>query len=479
MRGTQVRQAANFLEIEPLMKFMKNILAIELLVLICSCVWVCTANTCSAGDTVSLNGTDSDWPQWLGPRRDGVWRETGILEKFPVNGPAVRWRREISAGYSGPAVANGKVYVTDRVLAKGTTNPADPFKRGEIPGTERVLCLNEADGSVLWKHEYDCGYTVSYPSGPRATPIIHDKKLYTLGTEGNLFCLDAENGNVIWKHELKIDYGVESPLWGFSANPLLDGNKLICMVGGKDHTVVAFDKDTGKEIWKALSSQQVGYCPPMIYEAGGKRQLIICHAESINSLDPETGSVYWSQPFAAKMGLAIPTPRLMGDMLFFTNFYDGSMMLHLDPDKPAASVLWKGATHNENKTDMLHSIISTPFLEDGHIYGVCSYGQLRCLDASNGSRLWETYEATGGKNMRWANAFIIKNGDRFFLANEQGDLIIAKLSPKGYEEISRAHLLEPTSSAMGRNVVWSHPAFANHCVYARNDKEIICVSLAK
>jgi hypothetical protein len=123
--------------------------------------------------------------------------------------------------------------------------------------------------------------------------------------------------------------------------------------------------------------------------------------------------------------------------------------------------------------------MSTPFLEDGYIYGVCSYGQLRCLKAETGERIWETFKATTtGDEVRWANVFFVKNGPRFFLFNEKGDLIIAKLNPKGYEEISRTHLLEPANRLPGRDVVWSHPAFANRCIYARNDKEIVCASLA-
>jgi outer membrane protein assembly factor BamB len=130
-----------------------------------------------------------DWPQWLGPNRDGVWRESGIVERFPTNGLSYRWRVPIGAGYSGPAVANGRVYLTDR--------KADAKKsgaRGSIPGTERVLCLNEPDGKVLWEHVYDCAYNVSYPAGPRATPLVHEGKLYTLGTEGDLHCFDAGSG---------------------------------------------------------------------------------------------------------------------------------------------------------------------------------------------------------------------------------------------------------------------------------------------
>jgi outer membrane protein assembly factor BamB len=154
-------------------------------------------------------------------------------------------------------------------------------------------------------------------------------------------------------------------------------------------------------------------------------------------------------------------------------------MLRLDPAKPEATPAWRTLKESEKDTTYLNAVMCTPFLEDGCIYGVCSYGQLRCLQADTGKRVWETFQATtAGEAVRWANAFIVKNGDRFFLFNEKGDLIIAKLSPRGYEEVSRAHLLAPTGGAAGRAVLWSHPAFANRHVYARNDKEIICVDLA-
>ena len=421
-----------------------------------------------------------DWPQWLGPQRDAVWRETGIVEKFPAGGPAVRWRTPIGGGYTGPAVANGRVFVMDRQLAEGASNPQNAFNRGEIPGSERVLCLNEADGRIVWKHEYNCPYTVSYAGGPRTTPLVSGGKVYTLGTEGNLLCLDAANGKVLWSHEFKPEFHLKTPTWGFAGHVLLDGKKLICLAGGEGSVAVAFDKDTGKELWRALSAQEPGYAPPVICEAGGKRQLIVWHPEALNSLDPETGAVFWSERFNARMALSLAMPRKMGDLLFVTAFYNGSLMMRLDSAKPAATKLWGSTKTSEKDTDGLHSLMSTPFLEEGYIYGVCSYGQLRCLKAESGERVWETFAATtDGNPVRWANAFLIKNGDRFFLANEKGDLIIAKLTPKGYEEISRTRLVEPTNNDPHRAVVWSHPAFANRCVYMRNDREIVCMSLAK
>jgi len=272
-------------------------------------------------------------------------------------------------------------------------------------------------------------------------------------------------------------------MWGFAGNPLLDGNRLICLAGGSNTTVVALDKDTGKELWRALSAREPGYCSPVIFDAGGVRQLIVWDPESVNSLDPETGNVYWSSNSSAPInaGMTIPTPRRMGDLLYLTCFYNGSWMLKLDGDKPGASTVWTSQRISEMNTDALHSTLSTPFLEDGYIYGVCSYGQLRCLNAATGERVWETLSATttDGKPTRWGNAFIVKNGNRFFLFNEKGDLIIAHLTPKGYEEISRAHIIDPVNRDPGRYVVWSHPAFANRRVYARNDKEIVCVDLAR
>ena len=428
---------------------------------------------------LQANVLADDWPQWLGSERDAVWREKGIVEKLPADELKIRWRVPIGGGYAGPAVAKGRVYVMDRQLAEGASNPGNAFSRGEIPGRERVLCLNETDGKVLWEHAYDCVYTVSYASGPRATPVVHEGKVYTLGSEGNLHCLDAEKGTVLWARDFKKDFGVKTPMWGFAGHPLVDGNKVFCLVGGDGSTAVAFDKDTGEELWRALSAQEPGYAPPMIYEFAGKRQLIIWHPEAVNGLDPETGKVFWTHRHAppVRAGMTIPTPRKIGDLLFLTSFYNGSVLLRMNSGEP--SVVWQSKKVSEKDTDGLHSVMATPLIENGHIYSPCSYGQFRCLKLETGERLWETFAPTSGKSERWGHAFVVKNGDRAFLFSEQGDLIIAKLTPEKYEEISRARLLQPDNRDPRRLVVWSHPAFANRSVYARNDHELVCASLAQ
>ena len=428
-----------------------------------------------------------DWPQWMGPNRDGAWAETGILEQFPKDGPKQLWRVPISAGYAGPAVADGKVYVFDRVLAKDAKNPDDPFNaKDKVASTERVLCLDAKTGKEKWKHEYDCPYQISYPSGPRCTPTVHGGKVYALGAMGDLFCLDANTGKVVWSKNFPKDYGAKPPLWGFSGHPLVYKNLLICLVGGEGSVAVAFDKDTGKEAWKALTAKEPGYGPPTLIEAGGRTQVLIWHAESINGLNPESGEKYWSVPLAPSYGMSIMAPRKAGDLLF-AGGNGTSAVLKLDKDKPGATLVWKGAmTDKGEKAKGLYPINMTPFVEGGTIYGADQPGMFRAVELETGKRLWYSHVPTIGKEededfkmSGSGTAFVVKNGDRYFLFSETGDLIIAKLSPKGYEEVSRAKLVDPTGAAFGRKVVWTHPAFANKCVFVRNDKEIACYSLAK
>ena len=422
-------------------------------------------------------GLADDWPQWLGPKRDSVWRAKGIVKKFPKKGLPVRWRAKVGGGYTGPAVADGRVFVIDYVRAAGKA-PGSPVVRSQLEGTERVLCLNAEDGSLVWKHEYACPYRIAYPGGPRTTPTVDGNKVYTLGAEGHLFCFDVVDGKVLWSKQLQQEYHTKSPLWGFCGHPLVDGRKLICLVGGAGSVAVAFDKISGEELWRSLSAKDPGYCPPTLITVGGKRQLVIWHAEAINGLNPETGEAYWSVPLKPDYGMSITTPRQYGNFLFASGHVKVGALLKLDAkrdSKPAAKIVWRG----KSKT-AVYCCNSVPFIADGIIYGVCaSGGQLRAVELKTGKRLWETFApTTGRRRASHATAFLVRHEDRFFLFNEKGDLILARLNRKGYEEISRFHVLEPTNAGGGRDVVWSHPAFANQSVYARNDKELVCVSLA-
>ncbi len=416
-----------------------------------------------------------DWPQWLGPKRDSVWREQGIVDRFPQQGLRVLWRVPVGYGYAGPAVADGRVFLMDYQLRSGevTNNAGRPDR---LEGAERVLCLDAADGKLLWKHEYDRPYAISFGGGPRCTPTVDGQLVYALGAEGNLSCLESPTGNVVWSKDFVKDYGAKSPFWGVAAHPLIDGDLLFCVVGGPGSVAVAFDKRTGREVWRSLSAGEQGYCPPTMIEYGGRKQLVIWHAESVNGLDPASGQVYWSVPLKPNSGMAITAPRQLGSYLLASGYGDVAVLLKLDDAKPAVEVVWRGKARNA-----VYCCNSTPFLEDGTIYGCdISTGALMGVRMSDGERLWQTVEPTlgGGRRGRYGTAFIVKHEDRFFLFSETGDLILAKLSPQGYTELSRFHVLEPTSPTFGRTLVWSHPAFADKSVFARNDQELVRVSLA-
>ena len=229
-----------------------------------------------------------DWPQWRGAGRLGVWHETGIVDALP-DALTVTWRVPIGSGFSGPAVADGRVFITDWA--------ADPESR-TMDGTERVLVLDEQTGEVLWTHEWPTSYRMlmaSYAVGPRATPTVDGDRVYVVGATGVLSCLDVETGELLWRKRYIEDYDTSVPTWGIASAPLVDGDRLITVVGGEpDALVMAFDKRTGDEIWRALPvTSEMGYAQPVIYEAGGARQLIIWHPTALTSLDPVTGRVYW------------------------------------------------------------------------------------------------------------------------------------------------------------------------------------------
>lgn len=419
----------------------------------------------------------ADWPQWMGPNRDDVWAETGILEQFPADGPKVLWRKPVHGGFAGPAVADGKVYVADYLKSAGDAKPA-PTKRNELQGKERILCLDARTGDELWKHEYDCAYTISYPAGPRCTPTINDGRVFALGAMGDLNCLDAQTGSVIWSKNLPKTYGAPVSLWGYAGHPLVYNDLLICSAGGKGSAVVAFDKQTGHEKWKALSANEIGYSPPTLIQAGGVTQLLIFNGEGLNSLNPETGTSYWSEPLRTAFSMAIMAPRTDGEFLFAGGHNGVSLGLKLDASKPAVSRAWQGS-----RNIGLAPVSGTPFVENGIAYGIDGNGLFRAIRIATGERLWATAKPVNGEDndRRGPNegaTFVTKNGNRFFLFGENGDLVIARLSPDKYDERSRANLLAPVGVGLGRNVVWSHPAYANRCVFARNDQEIVCASLA-
>ena len=424
----------------------------------------------------------ADWPEWRGAGRLGVWSETGIVERFPEAGLTATWRMPVHGGYAGPAVADGRVFVTD-------ARRPDPRSTAAV---ERILALDEATGAVLWTHEWETNYAglqLAYAIGPRATPTVDGGRVYALGAMGDLWALDVTDGRVLWRRDYVRDFDAAVPSWGVSGAPLVDGGRLICLVGGEpDAKVVAFDKRTGEVLWQALSSDwEPGYSAPFLIDAAGVPQLIVWHPRAVSSLDPATGAVRWEVPHVVDMGMSVSTPVRAGPYLFVTSQWGGARMLRLAESRPDAALVWQGVGESDplhgRDFDTLDSVISTPVIRGGHVYGVDGEGILRCLELRTGRRVWET-DALIRDPARWATAFFVRHGDRYFINTDGGDLVIARLSPEGYDEIDRARLIAPTSPyvrrrAQGPYVNWSHPAYANRHVIARNDEEIARFSLAR
>lgn len=435
-----------------------------------------------------------DWPHWMGPSRDGIWREPNIIREFPEDGLGSVFRRKLGAGYGGPAVANGRLFVMDRTKDEGVGQSAENNIRDKraIAGGEQILCLDSKTGESLWRYSYDCPYRIAYPTSPRWTPTVDDELVFTLGAMGDLTCLNVATGSVVWQNKLTESYDTQPPLWGYASHPVVDGNHLLVPVGGNESAVVCFEKNTGRQVWASLTTKDIGYAPLVIAEpasSDGQRQLIFWHAAGVSSLDPATGLEFWSSKFpeqASPSVVTISTPVFNGNRLLITDFYAGALVLDVKSDPPSFTEVWRGNGQEDTKAEpangMMNCMMSTAVVRNGVAWGVAhsrrGRGVMRCIDLKDGKQRWENETWADGKSsLMFANGFLIENGELTFVFNDLGDLIIARINKDGYEEIDRAHILDPTSVARGRAVVWSAPAFANGCMFVRNDKEIVCVDL--
>lgn len=423
--------------------------------------------------SIDLNSAvGQDWPQWRGSQRDGVLVPA---IKQVVDQPKLNWTSDIAAGYSGPTVANGRVYLMDRIDAPKQI--------------ERVHCLDEKSGKPIWTHEYEAVYKgIGYTAGPRASVTVFEGQAYSIGSMGHAFCFDAATGEVVWQKDFNAEYSIltnkRMPIWGIAGSPLVTGGNVVFHVGGSDGAcVVALDRKTGKETWRALKDR-AQYSAPVLMDQNGRQSIVCWTGDSVAALKPDDGTVLWRYEFKPRnMPIGVATPVIQDDKIFVTSFYDGSLMLKVSDDGNAVKKVWAAVGTNERATQSLHSIISTPIWIGDYIYGVDSYGQLRCLEAGTGERVWENLDAV--PRARWSTIHFVKNGDDpeadVWMFNERGELMLGKLTPEGFEEISRNKIIEPTTNQLRQRggVCWSHPAFANGNIIIRNDKQIKSWSLAK
>lgn len=411
-----------------------------------------------AGELAEPGLMAADWPQFRGPARDGTWTEIdGILDKFPKTGLKFEWKRPVGGGFASPVVADGRVFVIDVDLVK-------PAPR------ERLHCFAEKSGKVLWVYAYkekyaEWTFVPERGSGPTATPIVDGERVYALGAYGFLHCFDVKTGAVLWEKNIGKEYEVVEG--SCRPSPLIEKDLLIVFTGAKPKaSVMALDKRTGREVWKALDDT-VSNSSPIVIAAAGHRQLIVWSAQALTSLDPFSGEVYWREPMSTSGNDSAATPLFVRGRLLVSG-----LMMDVINDPPTVNFLWPT---NRAPSKRLLSNTSTPVRLGDYIYSARGMGELVCLDADFGRELWSTNTITAPKN--GASINITPNGSTCFLFTDEGNLIHAELSPNGYREISRAHLIDPTWPFNEHKFVYAPPAFANGRVFARNEGEVVCASL--
>jgi outer membrane protein assembly factor BamB len=389
-----------------------------------------------------------DWPQFLGPHRDGVSAEKNLVDRFPKGGPKVVWQRDVGEGYSGAVVAGERLVLFHRV--------ADD---------EVVECLNASTAKPLWKFashtHFEDGQT--RVNGPRATPVIVGNKVVTLGAEGALHCLSLDKGEKIWSRSLTKDYGASLGYFGIGTSPIVEQNKVLVNVGGKQAGIVAFDLDTGKEIWKA-TSDPASYASPTVCTVDGARRAVFFTRTGVVVVDPANGAVKYQQRWRARNDASVngASPLVIGDLAFFSASYDtGALLIKLRKD--GADKIWEDES-------VLSNHFNTCVHHDGHLYGFDgrvdsrTAPTFRCVELKTRKVKWEKTDFGNG-------SMILADG-QLILLTEKGDLVLAQASPTAFQENARFRLLD-------NGPCRAQIALANGRLYARDQKKLVCADLQK
>lgn len=386
----------------------------------------------------------SDWPCYRGAAQDGVIREQGLLLSWPAEGLSKLWSVPVDGKgtHAGPAIANGKVFISGRA------------------GTKDVIrCLDALSGASLWKYEYEAPGNVSYGPGPRATPVISGDLVFTLGAFGHLLCLKADNGEKVWERNFVTDFKGVVPNFGIAAAPLVDGERLFCETGGPDAGIVALEKATGKELWRS-GKDAASYAAPQIVTLAGVRQVLCFPATGLVSLAPEDGTELWR--FRYNDGKNIAAPVIKDDCIYLSDNNNGFSALKIisESGKWRVEKLWS------NTNDKAHT--SSPVIVGDSI---CFYqwleheGQIKSLSIKDGHRQWSlSYK---GDDM---NGNLLAADDRHLIAGlSSGEVLLLEVSAEAGKESARFKATDPGSFAP--------LAVAGGRLYVRDLKALHCFNL--
>ena len=390
---------------------------------------------------VSLHA--ADWPQYRGPNADGIAPETGINKEWKAKPPRELWRIKLGDnGFAGPIVAAGKLFIVDKVGDE-----------------DLVRAVDLATGKDVWTFKYPDAYKPDMEDWGRgrSTPTFEKGRLYTQGTLGMVHAFDAEKGAKIWSKDIKAEYKGVPGDWAYTAAPLVDGDKLILCPGGANASVVALDKNTGKEIWKGGGSDKAGYATPVLATLGGKKQYVVFAGTSLIGVDPENGALLWSQPWKTSYDVNAAAPVVMGNEIFISSGYGkGCALIAIEESKPR--VVW------QNKIIKAH--FNPPILHKGHLVGItgqaASRGELYCLDPKTGATTWRVGDFEVGGVVGVDGLVIACSGI-------SGEVVLGNPEPAAFQELGR---ITPLG---GRT--WTAPIIADGKLFVRNMKELVCLDL--
>lgn len=389
-----------------------------------------------------------DWPQFLGPNRDGSSAEKGLLYSWPKDGPKQLWKKAVGEGYSGPVIAGTRLIVFHRL------------------GDEEVAeCWRADNGESQWKFAYPSNYqdALNKGNGPRSTPVIAGNSVVTLGAAGDLTCLDLESGKKLWAKKLTAEYRVPESFFGIATSPVVDGGLVLVNVGARDAGIVAFHLVDGKQAWKA-TSDGASYSSPIVRTVKGVKHAVFFTREGPVILDPKTGDVRFKQRWRARYDASVnaATPLLIDDRLFFSASYEtGALLLQVHKDN--AKEVW-------SDQDIMSNHYNTCIVHDGNIFGIDGRQEqaggpsLRCVSLKDKKVRWEL--------PRFGCASMILTENKILAMTERGELVALSASPADYTELARAKLLEngPARAQM---------ALANRRLYLRDQRNMICLNMNK
>ena len=410
-------------------------------------VLLCTVEA-AAVDSASAAVSATDWPQFLGPLRDGTYSGNDLAKSWGTKGPAQVWEQAVGQGFSGPVVAEGRVILFHR---KGNK--------------EIVECLDAATGNKKWHFDYACDYTDGYSPddyGPRATPAVSSGRVYTFGIAGKLHCLDVARGAKVWSVDTREKFGAREGFFGLASSPLVEGKSVLINIGGRKKSgIVAFEKNSGEVLWTA-TDDEASYSSPVATTIDGKRHAFFFTRSGLKDLDPGTGEVRFDFPWRARIRASVnaATPIVVGDLVFVSASYQtGAALLRVTAGAPKK--VW-------SSDDSLSNHYSTSVHHQGHLYGFDGRHEhrptLRCIELKTGDVVWENDLSGAGA--------ILRAGGRLLILTSKGELVLVSASPDGYRELARATVVDGSGKA-----VRAHPALAAGRLYVRGPGRVVCLDL--